>query len=146
MDFGILIDTLECAVTWEQVPQVHACVRAFVKSRPQTICMTHLSHAYPQGTNLYFIFIARISEIDEYLRLQYGILEAIQRSGAVMSHHHGIGKQTAPWLEQQIGTPCMDVVRALKEHFDPNHILNPGGTLGLDMSQEQQEKKWGFRG
>ncbi len=146
MDFGILIDTLECAVTWEQAPQVHACVRAFVKSRPQTICMTHLSHAYPQGTNLYFIFIARISEIDEYLRLQYGILEAIQRSGAAMSHHHGIGKQTAPWLEQQIGTPCMDVIRALKDHFDPNHILNPGGTLGLDMSKDQQEKKWGFPG
>jgi len=145
MDFGVLIDTLECAVTWEQAPVVHARVREFVKSRPQTICMTHMSHMYPQGTNLYFIFIARITDINEYLALQYGILEAIQQSGAAMSHHHGIGKQTAPWLEDQIGTACMDVIRALKRHFDPNGIMNPGGTLGLDMSEEQRSRRWGMR-
>ena len=145
MDFGVLIDTLECAVTWEQAPVVHARVREFVKSRPQTICMTHMSHMYPQGTNLYFIFIARITDINEYLALQYGILEAIQQSGAAMSHHHGIGKQTAPWLEDQIGTACMDVIRVLKRHFDPNGIMNPGGTLGLDMSEEQRSRRWGMR-
>lgn len=145
MDFGILIDTLECAVTWEQAEEVHARVRQVVKNRPKTICMTHLSHMYPQGTNLYFIFIARMTELNEYLELQYSILQAIQQSGAAMSHHHGIGKQTGPWLEEQIGSACMDVIRALKEHFDPHHILNPGGTLGLDMSEEQREKRWGFR-
>ena len=145
MDFGILIDTLECAVTWEQMPKVHAQVREFVKRRPKTVCMTHLSHAYPQGTNLYFIFIARITEINEYLQLQYGILQAIQGSGAAMSHHHGIGKQTAPWLEGQIGNANMDVIRVLKQHFDPTNIMNPGGTLALDMSEEQKSKRWGFR-
>jgi alkyldihydroxyacetonephosphate synthase len=145
MDFGILIDTLECAVTWDQLPTVHEHVRRFVKNRPKTICMTHLSHAYPQGTNLYFIFIARITDINEYLTLQYGVLQAIQESGAAMSHHHGVGKQTAPWLEDQIGSANMDVIRVLKNHFDPKNIMNPGGTLGLDMCEEQREKKWGFR-
>ncbi len=113
-DFGILIDTLECAVPWSKLMQVHAGVREVVKARPRTVCMTHLSHAYPQGANLYFIFIARISEISEYLEMQYSVLEAIQKTGAAMSHHHGIGKQTAPWLVEQIGNPCMDVLRALK--------------------------------
>ncbi len=141
-DFGILIDTLECAVNWSNMGQVHESVRAFVKNRPQTVCMTHLSHAYPQGGNLYFIFIAKMNSIKEYLDLQYGILEAIQKSGAAMSHHHGVGKQTSPWLEGQIGTPQMDIIRTLKEHFDPNYIMNPGGTLGLDMSPEQKEKRW----
>lgn len=146
MDFGILIDTLECAVTWNQLPAVHQKVRSFVKSRPQTICMTHLSHSYPQGTNLYFIFIARIADIDSYLDLQYGVLQAIQESGAAMSHHHGIGKQTGPWLEGQIGTANMDVIRTLKAHFDPHNVMNPGGTLGLDMSEEQAQKRWGKSG
>ena len=145
MDFGILIDTLECAVTWEQMPKVHEQVRKFVKSRPKTVCMTHLSHAYPQGTNLYFIFIAKMTDINEYLQLQYGILQAVQESGAAMSHHHGIGKQTAPWLEDQIGKANMDVIRTLKRHFDPANIMNPGGTLALDLSEEQKEKRWGFR-
>jgi alkyldihydroxyacetonephosphate synthase len=113
-----------------------------VKSRPQTVCMTHLSHAYPQGANLYFIFIARIGTIKEYLQLQYGILEAIAKSGAAISHHHGVGKQTSPWLEETIGKQQMDVVRLLKQHFDPHNIMNSGGTLGLDMSVEQREKRW----
>ena len=106
--------------------------------------MTHLSHAYPQGANLYFIFIARITDINEYLKLQYGILEAIQKAGAAISPHHGIGKQIAPWLEENIGKPGMDVIRVLRDHFDPHHIINPGGTLGLDMSEAQKKKKWGF--
>ena len=62
-----------------------------------------------------------------------------------MSHHHGIGKQTAPWLEGQIGQACMNVLGILKNHFDPENIMNPGGTLGLDMNETQKEKRWGFR-
>jgi alkyldihydroxyacetonephosphate synthase len=145
MDYGLLIDTLECAVNWEQLPKVHRDVRKVVKSRPQTICMTHISHAYPQGANLYFIFVIKFKSINDYLNLQYSILEAISRSGAAISHHHGIGKQTAPWLEEQIGSPCMDVIRTLKQYFDPHAIMNPGGTLGLDMTSEQASKRWGFQ-
>lgn len=144
LDYGIVIDTLECAVTWDQLHNVHAQVRQFVKQRPKTICMTHISHAYPQGANLYFIFVIRYQNINNYLTLQYGILDAIQTSGAAMSHHHGIGKQTAPWLEGQIGVEWMQLMRALKIHFDPNNIMNPGGTLGLDMTEEQKNKRWGF--
>ena len=65
-DFGVVIDTLECAVTWEQLPKVHAQVRSWVKQHPATICMTHISHAYPQGANLYFIFIIRYTGINHY--------------------------------------------------------------------------------
>jgi len=144
-DYDILTDTLECSVTWSQLKEVHRNVREIVKQRPDTICMTHLSHMYPQGANLYFIFIAKIDQINDYLNLQYSILEAIQKNGAAMSHHHGVGKQTSPWLEEQIGSECMDIIRCLKNHFDPNFILNPGGTLGLDLSQEQKEKRWGMR-
>jgi alkyldihydroxyacetonephosphate synthase len=143
-DFGILTDTLECAVTWGQLKEVHERVRAFIKSRPRTICMTHLSHAYPQGANLYFIFIARMDSIQAYLELQYGILQAIQESGAAMSHHHGIGKQTGAWFAEQVGVPTVQLLQALKRHFDPDNILNPGGTLGLDMLPEQQAKIWGM--
>jgi alkyldihydroxyacetonephosphate synthase len=145
MDYGILIDTLECGVTWDQLPRVHAQVREVVKKRPRTVCMTHISHAYPQGANLYFIFVMRYHSINDYLSLQYSVLDAIQKSGASMSHHHGIGKQTAPWLEGHIGQACMDVLRTLKTHFDPENIMNPGGTLGLDMTETQKEKRWGFK-
>ncbi len=142
MDYGILIDTLECGVTWSQMPRVHAEVRKVIKARPRTICMTHISHCYPQGGNLYFIIVAKMDTMREYLDLQYDILEAIARSGASVSHHHGVGKQSAPWLEDQIGAEQMELIRVLKKHFDPHNIMNPGGTLGLDMSPDQQAKRW----
>ncbi|MAT44567.1 MAG: FAD-binding oxidoreductase [Anaerolineaceae bacterium] len=142
VDYGIVIDTLECAVTWEQMPKVHAYVRDFVKSHTDTICMTHLSHSYEQGGNLYFIFIKKMNSIKEYLDLQYGILEHIQKSGAAISHHHGVGKQTSPWLEENIGQFQFDLMHHVKTYLDPNNILNPGGTLGFDMNKEQKNKIW----
>jgi alkyldihydroxyacetonephosphate synthase len=137
-DYGLMTDTLECAVTWESLQKIYESVRSYCKSRPNTIVTTHMSHFYPQGVNLYFIFIARMDKIEEYLDYQSGILDAIQKSGAAMSHHHGIGKMTAPWLEAQIGKNQMDVYKALKKHFDPNNIMNPGGTLGLDLREDQK--------
>ena len=136
-DYGILIDTLECATNWEDLLKVHEHVRAFIKSRPQTVCMTHMSHCYPQGANLYFIFIAKMGA-EEFLEFHRGILDAVQSSGATMSHHHGIGKMTAPWLEGQIGKNELEVFRALKRHFDPKNVLNPGGTLALDLPDEDR--------
>ena len=135
-DFDILIDTLECTVNWANLEHVHQFVRAYCKSRPQTICMTHMSHCYPQGCNLYFIFIGRFAEIGEYLEYHRGILDAIRDSGATMSHHHGIGKMFAPWLPGQIGENEYEIFRTLKKHFDPDNLMNPGGTLGFDLPPE----------
>ncbi len=137
-DYGLMLDTLECSVNWDNFIPVYEGVRAFCKSRPNTICMTHMSHFYPQGANLYFIFEAKISEIDEYLEYQSGIMDNVQKFGAAMSHHHGIGKMTAPWLEAQIGKNQMDIYRALKKHFDPDNLMNPGGTLGLDLPEDKK--------
>ena len=136
-DFGIMLDTLECGVSWANLHHVWASVREVCHARPGTVCMSHASHFYPQGTNLYFIFIARMDDLNEYRAYQASILDAIQKSGATMSHHHGIGRMTAPWLEAQIGTNQLHVFRALKRHFDPNHIMNPGGTLALDLPEDE---------
>jgi alkyldihydroxyacetonephosphate synthase len=136
-DFGIVTDTMECSVNWSNMSYVHEQVRKYCKSRPDTVCMTHMSHVYPQGANLYFIFIAKMSDPDEYKTYHAGILDAIQKSKASMSHHHGIGKMFGPWLEGSIGKNEYSVFRALKNHFDKDNIMNPGGTLGFDIPKEQ---------
>jgi alkyldihydroxyacetonephosphate synthase len=130
-DYGILIDTLEASVTWDNLHRLHEGVRTFVKSRPGTICMTHASHFYPQGTNLYFIFIARM-DMNEYVTFQSGIVDQMVKFGGTMSHHHGVGRLLAPWMEDHLGKEQMAVLRAIKQHFDPHNIMNPGGQLGLD--------------
>ena len=55
-----------------------------------------------------------------------------------MSHHHGIGKMFGPWLEGSLGKTEYSVLKTLKQHFDPNNIMNPGGTLGFDTPEEKK--------
>lgn len=140
LDFGVMTDTLECSVNWSNMGKVHKEVRAVCHALPNTIVTTHMSHCYPQGANLYFIFITRMSDAEAFKAYHATILDAIQKSGAAMSHHHGIGKMFAPWLEGQIGRKEYGVYRALKNYFDPGYNMNPGGTLGLDL--EEGEKRF----
>ncbi len=130
-DYGIIIDTLESGVTWDKLPDLHQGVRAYIKSRPNTICMTHASHFYPQGTNLYFIFLIKEPDMAAFLEFQRGIIEKIDECSGSLSHHHGVGRMLGPWMEKHLGKEQMNVLRALKAHFDPNGIMNPGGVLGL---------------
>lgn len=132
MDFGVVIDTLECSVTWDNLHAVHQGVRGYIKARPMTMCMTHASHFYPQGTNLYFIFLARMDDPGEFRTFQRGIIDEIFRCGGSLSHHHGIGRMMAPWLSSYLGPEQMAVLRALKRHLDPKNIMNPGSLLGPD--------------
>jgi alkyldihydroxyacetonephosphate synthase len=134
LDYGIVIDTLETGVTWENLHRLHQGVRSLVKKRPGTLCMTHASHFYPQGTNLYFIFIMKPKNPDEFYQFRNQMVDSILEHGGSISHHHGIGRMFAPWMENHLGREQMDVLRTLKKHFDPKNIMNPGGTLGLDVS------------
>lgn len=140
LDFGVMTDTLECSVNWSNMGKVHKEVRAVCHALPNTIVTTHMSHCYPQGANLYFIFITRMSDAEAFKAYHATILDAIQKSGAAMSHHHGIGKMFAPWLEGQIGRREYGIYRTLKNYFDPGYNMNPGGTLGLDL--EEGEKRF----
>ena len=132
-DYGILIETLDTAVTWDRVHQLHKGVRDVIKARPATLCMTHASHFYPQGTNLYFIFITQAESLDDFTAFQEKILDAFQRFGGSPTHHHGIGKLFSSRMQPLLGADQMAVLKALKRHFDPNNIMNPGGQLGLDL-------------
>lgn len=136
MDFGVVTDTLECTVNWSNMLAVHQSVREVCHRLPNTIVTTHMSHCYPQGANLYFIFITRMDDAQAFLDYHRTILDAIQKSGAALSHHHGIGKMFAPFLQGSLGTNAFNIIKALKQHFDPTNMMNPGGTLGLDLKPE----------
>ncbi len=138
MDIGIISDTLETACSWDNIRRVWEDVRKVIKKRPRTVLMVHASHAYPNGANLYFIFLSptkRGKEIEDYTLFQHAIIDAIVKAGGSLSHHHGIGKLFAPWYEAHVGPVAFGMLKAIKEYLDPGYILNPGGTLGLDAKK-----------
>ena len=59
---------------------------------------------------------------------------AIQQSfidnGGTLSHHHGVGVEHSPWMEQDISAPGVKVMAGLFSATDPKGNLNPGKILG----------------
>ena len=129
MDFGVIIDTLECSTNWENLPRVHETVRNACHENANVVVMSHLSHFYPQGAHLYFIFIGRMDR-SEFEAYHHKVVDAIYQSGASISHHHGIGRLLSPWYPEAAGSVAFDLLTAIKNHLDPRGLLNPG-VLGL---------------
>ena len=95
MDLGLMTDTLETAVSWENLMQVWSATRAYLKARPNTVCMVHISHVYENGANLYFTFLSPIrkgKDIEDFTRYHRGLIDTIHASGGSLSHHHGVGR------------------------------------------------------
>lgn len=134
MDLGIMTDTLETAVMWDNLIPLWSAVRKYLKSREKIVAMVHISHVYENGTNLYFTFLSPMKkgdELNEYIEYHKGIIETIQANKGSLSHHHGVGRILAPWMENELGKESLNLMQAIKDHLDPNGIMNPGNTLGL---------------
>lgn len=128
-DYDILLDTVETPVRWDNLHEIHKKVYSYADSVPGTMCISHASHFYASGTNLYFIFGIKGS-VEDYVKYRSGLIDAMVGAGGSCSHHHGVGRLMAPWIERFLGKEEMDAIRALKRHFDPGNIMNPGHPLG----------------
>jgi alkyldihydroxyacetonephosphate synthase len=135
LDRGALADVSETAAPWSLLPLVHETVvartrRAFDELGVPGYVMCHLSHSYHAGACLYFTFAFRPSAGAEPLA-QYDVIkgtiqQAFMDTGATLSHHHAVGTEHAPWLEQDISAPGVAMIRALFDGVDPGGNLNPG--------------------
>jgi alkyldihydroxyacetonephosphate synthase len=134
-DYDIIMDTVETPVKWDNIHHIHDAVLAYAHSVPGTLCISHMSHFYPYGSNLYFIFGIR-GTVEDYVKYRTALVDAMVKAGGSPSHHHGVGRLMHLWIESFIGKNEMDVLRTLKHHFDPNNIMNPGAQLGLDVPRE----------
>ena len=134
MDLGIITDTLETAVTWENLIPLWREIRAYLDERPLTTSMVHLSHVYENGANLYVTFLSpmkRGDELEDYYDLHKGLMDTIVQNKGSISHHHGVGRVLAPWMKQQSSEVELGLYQAIKDNLDPKGIMNPGGMFGL---------------
>ena len=90
--------------------------------------MSHLSHSYHSGACLYFTFAFVFDKdpIGEYDRVKSAIQQAFVDNHGTISHHHGVGLEHAPWLEQDISVEGVKVMRGLVGAADPKKNFNPG--------------------
>ena len=135
LDRGAAGDVSETAMPWSRLEPVYRAVTAaargaFAAQRVQGYLMCHLSHSYRSGACLYFTFAFATAPGADMLVAYDAIKAAIQQAfvdnGATLSHHHAVGTEHAPWLEQDISAPGVAMLDALFTGVDPSGQLNPG--------------------
>ncbi|MFB5661340.1 FAD-binding oxidoreductase [Alteribacillus sp. HJP-4] len=60
------------------------------------------------------------------------IFQAALDLGGTLSGEHGIGTLKAPYLEREYGKEGVALLKAIKNAWDPNNILNPGKMFAKD--------------
>ncbi len=133
---GLVVDTIEFAANWSRLPDVYEQVPKAIRGVAGTLAATaHCSHAYTDGGCLYFTFGGEVGDDpgakDRYYAAAFGAaVDAARDAGAAISHHHGAGRNRAPYVRDALGRAAFDVLVGLKHALDPEGILNPGA-LGL---------------
>lgn len=129
-----VVDTLEIAAAWRELPDAYARVRGALAAHMDLVTC-HASHAYPDGAALYFTLAGAGDGDEAHARARYDAawhdaMDAALTAGATISHHHGVGRLRGPWLAAELGDGGMAALEAIKGALDPAGIANPGG-LGL---------------
>ncbi len=134
IDMGTMVETLETSHTWSRLGELRQRVAAAIRDSLSAqgtpgFAFCHLSHAYADGASLYFTFIARArhgAEPEQWAAVKRAASEAIVATGGTITHHHGVGRYHAPYMEAEVGKAGIEVLRAAKERLDPSGIMNPG--------------------
>jgi alkyldihydroxyacetonephosphate synthase len=134
-----MVETLETATQWSQLRRLHREVARAISDTLRSwgtpgLVLCHVSHLYATGASLYFTLLSRQREGDEigqWRAVKEAASRAILKGGGTLTHHHAVGIDHAPWLEDEVGHTGVAALRALKHQLDPAGIMNPGKLLGL---------------
>ena len=148
MDRSIMADVSETATTWDNLRTLHESGLADVEQAIKDTGVDawvgcHLSHSYRTGASLYFTFgcLQREGrEIDQYLYVKKAAEDAFMKNGGTLSHHHAVGTEHLPWVEEDLSPTGLKAVKALKAGLDPNDIMNPGKII----PSEKPLDDWGL--
>ncbi len=134
LDRGLICDVSETTTPWSKTAEIYDATRAAFFAALESIgrqgtVFCHLSHSYHAGACQYFTFV--INDDSETAEHSYDVCKrAIQQSfmdhHGTVSHHHGVGEEHSPWMEQDISKAGVFIQRKLFEGVDPGSNLNPG--------------------
>ncbi|WP_314424629.1 FAD-binding oxidoreductase [uncultured Microbacterium sp.] len=142
LDAGVFCETLETATTWANLLHLKEEVTEALRESVETAggrayVMCHISHIYATGASLYFTVIANLPSdpLETWREIKGRVSDAILAAGGTISHHHAVGRDHAPWLEQEIGETGVRILAAIKRELDPSWILNPGAVISSHRSR-----------
>ena len=125
MKFGTLKINEDVVVPRSKVPELVAKVEQIGKKHNTFVA--NFGHA--GDGNIHVNFMCNREDADSIRRARLCVSEAFQLSvdlGGTISGEHGIGYVKAPYMDYAIDKPTLEIMKGIKQVFDPNGILNPG--------------------
>ncbi|HMR47924.1 MAG TPA: FAD-binding oxidoreductase [Arachnia sp.] len=134
LDRGIVADVSETSTPWAYAAELHTNVVAAAHQAMQErgvtgVVFCHLSHSYHSGACQYFTFAIKDDSEENlitYDHVKRAIQQAFMDNHATVSHHHGVGEEHSPWMDQDISPAGVFIQRKLFDGVDPGRNLNPG--------------------
>jgi alkyldihydroxyacetonephosphate synthase len=135
---GVLVETLETAVTWDRLDALVAAVTEATAAALRAECgggtvTCRITHAYPDGAAPYFTVLAparRGAELRQWDAVEAAAKDAVLAAGGTVTHHHAVGRDHRRWYDRQRPDPFALALAGAKAAVDPAGVLNPGALLG----------------
>lgn len=86
--------------------------------------------------NLHFVFSQNFSnqnEVDRYEKLMSELADlVVNRFNGSLKAEHGTGRNMAPFVEKEWGKAAYEIMKRIKNIFDPNNKINPDVLINPD--------------
>ncbi len=135
---NIAYATIEICANWGDIAKIYDDAMEYVPNKVQNLVMFggHVSHSYMNGTNIYFVYLLKMSSPEaselEYWSVMDAVCDVVLKyPSATIVHHHGIGKARVLRIKEELGSSYV-LMRTLKDALDPKGIMNPGCLLPLE--------------
>jgi glycolate oxidase len=125
MTYGNLKINEDVVVPRSKVPELVAAIEEI--GRRHNTFVANFGHA--GDGNIHVNFVVDRNDADAVRRARQCVKETFALSvelGGSISGEHGIGYVKAAYLDMAIDLPTLNIMKGIKNAFDPNGILNPG--------------------
>jgi alkyldihydroxyacetonephosphate synthase len=128
MQYGGIVDTIEVSALFKDAARLYRDMVAAMKAVEGALEVSgHYSHFYREGACLYITFAGMPKDPLRYYQDTWdAAMKATLQNNGSISHHHGVGFWRIQYLEQELGTTGVRLLKSIKSALDPEGILNRG--------------------
>jgi len=134
LSYNILAESFETFVPWSQLVSLvqltkerieHEYQQRLLPGRP--MISARVTQLYDNGACVYFYFCMSGEGIQDpsrvYSEIEHAARDTIMKAGGSLSHHHGIGKLRASFMNQVNSDGFQKVLQDMKNTIDPKNIF-----------------------
>ena len=91
--------------------------------------VTNVNFGHAGNGNIHVNLLVNPDNIDEMARAEKclnEVFDLVIRLNGTLSGEHGIGREKRGYVDKEIDTTTLALMKDIKQVFDPNNILNPG--------------------